>query len=73
MSVSRPSTSREMIFRQKLEKHKFHTKVIVTVLQLKTSRESFCASVMFFVTNFAIVLPAKNACFQFYKADVTVF
>ena len=33
-TISWPSTSREIIFRQKLEKHKFHTKAIATVSRL---------------------------------------
>ena len=51
-TISRPSTSCEMIFRQKLEKHKFHTEAITTISRLKASHESFCASVVFFKTNF---------------------
>ena len=34
-----------MIFRQKLEKHKFHTKAISTVLRLKAFHKSFCVLV----------------------------
>ena len=33
-TISQPSSSRKMIFRQKLEKHKFHIEAIVTVSQL---------------------------------------
>ena len=55
MTISRPSTSREMIFRQKLEKHKFHIEAIATISRLEASRESFCASVVFFVTDFATI------------------
>ena len=50
MTILRPSTSHEMIFRQKLEKHKFHIEAIATVLRLKASCESFYASVVFFAT-----------------------
>ena len=40
VTISWLNPSHEMIFRQKLEKYKFHTEAIVTVLRLKASHET---------------------------------
>ena len=67
VSISRLNPSHEMIFRQKLEKYKFHTEAIVTVLRLKASHETSVLQWCFSQLISRLPNPRKTRVFSFIR------